>query len=788
MKRTLDRKFLLWTVALVLLLGIMVHFVHSFQVRRNAGSLLDQADRANNEGNFDQAHTYYTHYLAYEPEDADTLVKFALALEQHAKNPDDWLRVAGIFEQALRLQPSRDDLRYRLLLNQIQLHRFREAIANIQVLLPHWENKAELEHVLGWCLEANGDYPKSAAAFARAIALDPHRQESYVILAEILQNRLDQPEDAAKVMDDLVHANSQSYRAYLARSQFRQQLNLQADADKDLNKALELAPREPTVLLTAADRAQSQGDLKKARQWIQKAREVSSSRDLDKFSLPDRARILHAMAGIWDRLGDNKQSEELWRRLAQEQPGDVTSRFHLFENALRDQQPKQARVLLDEMRKLEGDQGKYWQYGKAALLVYEADPNNKAHWQEARNILEKLVRSQKSWPAIPLLMARINEGEGLFDKAIDHFLLAVELGERQPRKLSRLIQLLVRFKRYWEAENVLHKIEETQPLPADMMRWEAEIALANQNYKEALKLASQAVPFPSKDYRDYLWLGRIYHRAGADDKAEEVLRQGIVLAPYTPDTWVALAEQLTRMGKRGDAQSLLIDGKEKVSPQLKDFTQARCAEAMGLITQAEDLYLHALAQKTDDFVLLAHAADFFRRTEQSEKAEPLLERLINMAGAAPIEYISRARRNLALLLAGKEGSDKAKALALIDCNIQAHPNSVTDARARAVILGNRSQAIHVFEETARRQPLSLDEQLQLARLFEAEQDLTRTREHLVALLTEEPENTQLLAFSIRHLLQANEIDQAQDLLRKLDLLEPDSPRVKDLKDKLAKKK
>ncbi len=110
-------------------------------------------------------------------------------------------------------------MRYRLVINQIQLGRLRDAIANLQMLIPASTDKAELEHMLGWCQEAVGDYAKAAAAFKRTIALEPTRQASYVLLAEMLRDRLDQTDYAGEVMDALVAANGNSYRAYLARIQ-----------------------------------------------------------------------------------------------------------------------------------------------------------------------------------------------------------------------------------------------------------------------------------------------------------------------------------------------------------------------------------------------------------------------------------------------------------------------------------------------------------------------------------------------------------------------------------------
>ncbi len=173
MPRTLNWKLLFWTLGIILGLGIVVHLVHGVQVKRHVGTFLDHADHAREAGEIDQALTYYTHYLHYEPEDISALAKFGLALDQKADNPDDWLGVVLRFEQVLQRDPSQREVRFRLVHNLIQLHRFREAIANIQRLLPDADNKALLEHMLGWCQEASKDYPRAAASFAAPSSWTP---------------------------------------------------------------------------------------------------------------------------------------------------------------------------------------------------------------------------------------------------------------------------------------------------------------------------------------------------------------------------------------------------------------------------------------------------------------------------------------------------------------------------------------------------------------------------------------------------------------------------------------
>ena len=63
-----------------------------------------------------------------------------------------------------------------------------------------------------------------------------------------------------------------------------------------------------------------------------------------------------------------------------------------------------------------------------------------------------------------VLLGECFQQMGNHDKAIGYYLKAQDHGEREPRYLVRLVQLLAQAHRYLEAERVLHKAEEQMPL------------------------------------------------------------------------------------------------------------------------------------------------------------------------------------------------------------------------------------------------------------------------------------------------------------------------------------
>src|SRR5262245_48641500 len=117
MRRVLNYKRLLCLMAAAALLGAGVHFLHAYQMKRNADTLLAQADWAVGRGQLDEATDYLSRYLGLVPGDVDVLVKYGEtldALAQRSNSPKTRLRALFAFERALRREPGRNATRRRL--------------------------------------------------------------------------------------------------------------------------------------------------------------------------------------------------------------------------------------------------------------------------------------------------------------------------------------------------------------------------------------------------------------------------------------------------------------------------------------------------------------------------------------------------------------------------------------------------------------------------------------------------------------------------------------------------
>src|SRR5208283_4746399 len=111
--------------------------------------------------------------------------------------------------------------------------------------------RGELEHLLGWCQDREGNYEAAAAAFRRAVQHAPTQIRSYVLLAEVLQDRLVRPLEATKALNAMVAANPRSSEALLARARFLQAKGDLGGAARDMAQASTLHPGAGDMTLTA---------------------------------------------------------------------------------------------------------------------------------------------------------------------------------------------------------------------------------------------------------------------------------------------------------------------------------------------------------------------------------------------------------------------------------------------------------------------------------------------------------------------------------------------------------
>jgi tetratricopeptide (TPR) repeat protein len=271
--RTLNVKRLACLLVVLAVVGAGTHFLHGFQVRRNASSLLGQAAEAEKAGHLDDAVEYLDRYLTLVPADWDALERFGVLLDRVADDPAkirNRARAFAILERVAVHNPADAEVERRLarIAMDPAIRRYSEARSHLDSLLnTKYRNDPELETSLARCLEESKDFDRALQNYRQAKDDGRKQQrpqvETYVRLANLQRRHFKQGDEADKTMQELVEVmtgkdlegvgRGQKAEAYVARARYRQEQGKLKGAAEDARKARALAPDDPDVLLESAE-------------------------------------------------------------------------------------------------------------------------------------------------------------------------------------------------------------------------------------------------------------------------------------------------------------------------------------------------------------------------------------------------------------------------------------------------------------------------------------------------------------------------------------------------------
>ena len=584
MRRRLNVKFLVISLVGFASASVGVHQLHGYQVKRNASSLLRQADRAESGGDVVEANKFRERYLAYVPDDRDVLMKYSLTLasDEIAKTAKERAQALAVLEKALLRDPGRDDARRRAARLAMDLRQLPDAKGHLEILVKSTPDDGESELLLGRCQEADGKFAEAAALYESARKHRPDLIESYTRLAGLLRTRLgeearaDRVMDAVEVKDGLIAANGRSSRAYLERARYRKTYQVSTPGiAADLARALELDPDDADTLLESASREREAGRLDEARVLLDRgvakhprdARMYVASSELElRADRPEEA-IARLQRGDEMLPG---QPDILWAR------AELLIQLHHLEEA-RGAVARIAAIgyppsLLDYLNgRIAFEKGE-WAAAAAALesshvalagipelaetartavfllgRCYEQLGNPERQQSAFRRVIETTpkVGIDPSWIPAHFGLATAWAAMGKLDEAIDAYR---RVAARSPEAKLAAAKLLVArelrldpSRRHWPPiEQALDEAEAEAAGSVDVAIQRAEILVAQGRLEPARALL----------------------QAARDRK------------PDRPEAWSALAALAGRRGKPAEAETILDEGARKLG-DLVDFRLVR---------------------------------------------------------------------------------------------------------------------------------------------------------------------------------------------------------------------
>jgi tetratricopeptide (TPR) repeat protein len=627
----LNIRFLAWLTAGCLLFAGAWYAVHRFQVRRQASDLRDQADTEESQGRSDRAARFLGLYLGLVPDDTEARARYGWLLDRLAKDsPRKRAGAMAVFEQVLLRDPDRQDVRRRLVVLLVERSQFDDALQHLGYLRKALPEDGEVEYLNGRCLEGRAEYAKATPAYQRAIRHTPDRAEAYLRLAKLLRDRLVRPDEAKDVLEKMVEANQQSFRAYLERARFQIESDQSAEAltaaERDVTEARRLAPDEVEVLLTAAEVAQKRPNgVKDARNYLEQALRGH----------PRAVRVYAALAALESAEGKRDEAAKYLRQGLAALPGQPDLLWNLANLLIHQGNLNEAEKVVAQVRAADIPHLQV-AYLEAALQFKSGE------WLKASKSLEAIrplvTDSRDLTVQCDLLLGQCFEKLGDFDRQVLAYRRIIALDPFQVPARFGLTVALLRLGRIDEA------FEECQPLtslprppagawvlmarlmvlqnlrlPAAQRQWEKVEAVlaraleANPGSTDVPILRAE-VEVARKDIR----------------KAREILKQASDEQPAKSELWIALADLAEREGKPEIALQIMDEAEKQKAGNGVDLRLARARYLAGLGDSKVGPALAKLEEGLDSFAkedrarLLSGLAETHHYLKQPEEARRLL--------------------------------------------------------------------------------------------------------------------------------------------------------------------
>ncbi len=830
--RVLNFGFLIGLGVVSVVLVGTVHVVHGWQVKRHAGALMELGRAAQEAGDLKGAKDYLARYVGLAPGDVGALSDYGLLLDQTHSGPRQARQVFMVYEDVLRADPTREEIRRRQVEIAMEAGRVPDALLHVRVLRQSYPTDGKLDYQAGRCFEELAEYDAAVKAYEAALEHSPDLLDTYARLAWLSQTKMERPEHARKLLDEMVARFRTSATAWLTRGKFQAEFGSLDTALSDLEQAHKLAPDSADVLLASArlayDRAAAartegrdalaQRIVAESRQQLQRGSEqhpdqlelrlqrvmleahfgepTEAQRQIEELLKisPKNAQAHLLLADMTIEQGRFEQARNAIDKLPRTPGSDALRLFLEGRMLMSQQQWLQAIASLEQARRITTDSSGLMERTDLALAqCHSAAGDDEAQAAAFRRVLKAnpvSVPARLGVAAGLLKQQRLKEAIAEF-RPLAH-LPHVRL-QLTRLLIARNLQLPELAREWGEIEKLLDQAKEQHDDLLNEVMLRAEMLAARGQLDAARRLIEEARVTQTDRVEFLIASSRLAERAGQTQQANVTMGQALSLAgdaaqaePLLRKAWekdrtdfaaaLALLQHLVRHKQLEAAQTLFQQLDAKQGLQNRPHELAQCHVALGQDEQAIEVYLQLLKSQPNDSPALRALAELHLRRQQLDAAAPLLSRLLDVQATLPPSEVRWARRQLAVVWASR--GQRHRALLLLDRNQQDGSVVIDDQRARAFVLAtsprraDQQAAVQLLGELADQSQLLPKDRWLLGRLLETHGQANEADVHFRAVLAEFPNHTEYRAEYVGRLIRHGQLADAKQQLDELPRQQP----------------
>lgn len=282
------------------------------------------------------------------------------------------------YRELLQLRPDNVEAKVNLGAALAHVGQFDEAIAIYQSVLPSLKEKNRVILDLGLAYYKKGDLAHAREQFAAVHQSSPNNVQAAILLADT-QIKLGDAESAAKMLEPLEQANA-------SNPDFDYELGLamikaghRREGIPRMEKAGELGKFGDAYMLAGAN-------LMDLNEFEQARRDLETA-----LQLAPKLPHLHTLVGMArDKTGDQKAAEPAFRQALQENPNDFDANLYLGALLYKQRHLEEAKIYLDRAVKVRPDDSMA-RYESAMLK------STSGEYEAAAKQLEDVIKDNPDW-------------------------------------------------------------------------------------------------------------------------------------------------------------------------------------------------------------------------------------------------------------------------------------------------------------------------------------------------------------------------------------------------------
>jgi tetratricopeptide (TPR) repeat protein len=556
MRKRLNVRLLLRSGLALLVLAVVAHAVHAWQMGRHARGQLAQADLAEKEGRQDDLLLALNRHLIFDPDNDEVRARYGLALASAARTPRTRWGALEVLREVLIRLPGRADVRRKAADLALELKQYAEAARHAEVLRRNKPDDVELQLLLARCALGQGSALRARTALESAVRLEPGHIEANTLLALLLLQRFDRPRLATQVLDRLVRRRPRDPKVYLARARYRAGHGAVEKAEEDLALARVLAPRDLDILAESASLAWQRGHPETAREhWARAVRHH-----------PAQARAYLGLARVQRHCGQDHEALRCLRKGIKKIPTDPALLGELADLLQEAGETKAAAKVIRALRKKGGALAPL-RYLDGRLL------EDRERWAEAARAFEEASVARGGSPDLTaraqLGLARCEGKRGAVQRQLTAARRAVSADPYLAAARLELGSLLLGLGALDEAVTELRALVKLPAVPKAgwpklaraLVQWNLLLSAEQRDWAEVDRALARAGE--AKGDAVELAILRARSLLGRDlpDEAKVTLEEARRTAPKRFEPWEALADLALLQGKPREAEKVLAQAR-----------------------------------------------------------------------------------------------------------------------------------------------------------------------------------------------------------------------------------